>query len=369
MKSYQYLLGRILNEGYALAPAERQDTGTIQINNASIEHQLPNGFPMLTTKKLSWKNIVVELLWFLKGETNIKSLVDQGCNIWNKDAHKYYVRKYNEYNQGISVGDPLSLETFIQIIKTNSREELSNVYHGYSFGDLGPIYGAQWRNWQGRRSIRGLGTEFTYTDQLVDLIHNIEKAIESGSNNRRLIVNAWNVGQLQDMGLPPCHKDFQVILEPIRVGQRAMLAGETGHLSETDMQKYLDEKDVPKYWVNLTWNQRSVDTFLGLPYNIASYALLMHIIGKLTNTAPKTLYGELRCVHLYNNHLDQAKEQLSREERPLPYLTYSEIFEGMVQNYRAGRLPLDQLLRNLHYADFALEGYNPHPAIQADMIA
>lgn len=265
---YQELLQDILYHG--TKKEDRTGTGTISLFGKQIKHNMKEGFPLLTTKKVYFDGIVTELLWFLKGDTNIKWLIEKNCNIWTGDAYKKYL------NHFLGHEDVPSIDWF-------SSEIVENEEFAKKFGDLGPIYGKQWRNW-------GSGAlEDKYLDN-IDQIANLISELKSNPDSRRLMVSAWNVGELDQMTLPPCHYSFQCYVK--------------------------DEK-----YLSLMWNQRSVDTFLGLPFNIASYGLLLHIIAKEVDMIPDQLIGNLGDVHLYNNHIEQAKEQLTRKSYPLPKFT------------------------------------------------
>jgi thymidylate synthase len=249
---------------------------------------MKDGFPLLTTKKMAWKSIVTELLWFLRGDTNIKFLHDNNCHIWDGD--------------------------YIKSGRTN--------------GELGPIYGAQWRKWGGLQDLTD-DDKPIYLDQIANLINELK----TNPDSRRLMVSAWNVGELDKMVLPPCHYSFQCY---VREG------------------KYL----------SLMWNQRSVDTFLGLPFNIASYGLLLEIIAKEVNMIPDELIGNLGNVHLYNNHIEQAKEQLSRTPYELPKLNintewWDKPFIELVMS--------DNFCKCLLEEDIQLYNYQSHPAIKAPL--
>ena len=280
-KDYQNLLQDILNNG--IVKEDRTGTGTKSLFGRQIRHQMKDGFPLLTTKRMALNSMMYELKWFLKGDTNIKYLVDNGCNIWNGDAYKAYKTKYG-YDD---IDAPLSMGEFITKIKT---DEL----FAEEWGELGPIYGKQWRSWSPVAGDINKGGK----DQIANLI----KELKTNPDSRRLMVSAWNVGELSEMTLPPCHYGFQV------------------YTRELDGQRYL----------SLMWNQRSVDTFLGLPFNIASYGLLLELIAKEVNMIPDELIGNLGDVHLYSNHLDQAKKQIMREPYNLPAITKleSNLLEG-----------------------------------------
>jgi thymidylate synthase len=272
-QQYQELLQDILDNG--IKKSDRTGTGTLSVFGRQIRHNMADGFPLLTTKKMAVKTMMTELKWFLKGDTNIKYLVENNCHIWNGDAMKNYEKHNGEIDWGPFVTKE---EAFVDSI-------LNIPGFAEQWGELGPIYGKQWRHWfQYDRSVNGI-----YVDQIKELINGLKK----DPNGRRHIVSAWNVGDLQHMALPPCHYGFQCYLAD-------------GKLS-------------------LMWNQRSVDTFLGLPFNIASYATLLELIAIEIGAEPGELIGNLGDVHLYLNHLEQAKEQISREPYILPTIEFSDI--------------------------------------------
>jgi thymidylate synthase len=260
MKGYLDLMRHVLEHG--TEKRDRTGTGTKSVFGYQMRFDLAEGFPLVTTKKVHTRSIIHELLWFLKGETNIRYLKENGVTIWDEWAD--------------------------------------------ANGDLGPVYGAQWRSWRGADG------------QTIDQISQVVEQIRKNPDSRRLIVSAWNVGEIPRMKLPPCHAFFQFYV-----------AG--GRLS---CQLY----------------QRSADIFLGVPFNIASYALLTMMIAQVTELEPGHFVHTLGDAHLYLNHLEQARLQLSREPRPLP------------------RMKLNPSVRSIFdfkYEDFTLEGYDPHPAIKA----
>jgi thymidylate synthase len=268
-KKYQQLLSDII--AFGVEKKDRTGTGTISEFGHQIRHKMSEGFPLLTTKKMAWKQIVSELLWFLTGQTNIAFLHKHNNHIWDGDYEK----------------------------------------SGRTDGELGPIYGKQWRKWDGKNG---------RIDQIDDLV----KELKTNPDSRRLMVSAWNVGELNEMVLPPCHYGFQVWTR------------------EENGQRY----------ISLMWNQRSVDTFLGLPFNIASYGLLLHIIANEVNMIPDELIGNLGDTHLYLNHIEQAKEQISRKSFELPQLKTNAKIDGICCNVPD---------------DFILEGYQYHPTIKAPL--
>jgi thymidylate synthase len=301
-EQYRALLGTLLEN--STVKSDRTGTGTHSVFGRQIRHNMKDGFPLLTTKRMAVKTMMTELKWFLKGDTNIKYLVDNGCNIWNGDAYKNYISKTNEYKGNW----PDTMDEFIHRIKTD---------YGFSkrWGELGPIYGKQWRRWKGDTWVEGNtdGTEgFYLQSETIDQIQNLINDLKTNPDSRRLMVNAWNVGDLPTMALPPCHYGFQM------------------YTRELDGQRYL----------SLMWNQRSVDTFLGLPFNIASYAALLCLIAEEVGMIPDQLIGNLGDVHLYSNHVDQAREQLDREIYDLPTVEFSNVdlldgeFDYEVKDYK-----------------------------------
>lgn len=261
MKEYLSLLKKVLDEG--AKKNDRTGTGTLSIFGTQTRYNLSNGFPLLTTKKVHLKSIIYELLWFIHGDTNVKYLQENGVRIWNEWA----------------------------------RED----------GSLGPIYGKQWRAWK--------NYDGTVTDQLGEVI----KTLKTDPNSRRMIVSAWNVSDIPDMALPPCHTMFQFYVSE---GKKLSL------------QLY----------------QRSADMFLGVPFNIASYSLLLMMVAQVTGYTPWEFIHTTGDTHIYLNHIDQVKEQLSRTPRELPIMKLN---------------PDVHEIDNFRFEDFELEGYNPWPAIKA----
>ena len=311
---YLRLLKDILDNG--VEKQDRTGTGTISVFGRQIRHKMSEGFPLLTTKKMPFKTIVTELLWFLRGDTNIKYLVDNNCHIWDGDAYKNYKKVFPYDNP-----KPLSQEDFIERIKTDDT-------FAKEWGDLGPIYGKQWRKWTSNEIERRKG--FIEVDQIANLINDLK----TNPDSRRLMVNAWNVGELDQMVLPPCHYGFQVYTRELNREERVDLYikkyGDTG----MDYEKYKDT--IPTRAISLKWTQRSVDTFLGLPFNIASYAFLLHLLAKEVNMIPHELIFSGGDVHLYTNHIELAKEQLKRNTYNLAKLelTNESIFDLSLDNFK-----------------------------------
>jgi thymidylate synthase len=344
-KQYQDLLQSILD--YGVEKKDRTGTGTKSIFGYIIRHNMKDGFPLLTTKKMAWKTMVTELLWFLRGDTNIKYLVDNNCHIWDGDAYKRY-----SIIAGMTAQiESLTQEEFINKIKTDDE-------FAKKWGELGPIYGKQWRSWS-RNATRDekIVDPGVYTKQ-IDQIQNLINDLKTNPDSRRLMVSAWNVGELDQMVLPPCHYGFQVYTRELSLEERLDLASKTYDVfdpldfsipAKVDHDEIDKLYPVPKRAISLMWNQRSVDTFLGLPFNIASYGLLLMMIADEVGMVPDELIGNLGDTHIYLNHIEQVKEQIGREPMDLPTVHVRDgIFCSSVN-------------------DVILENYNSHPSIKAPL--
>jgi thymidylate synthase len=303
-KKYTDLLQDILDNG--VTKQDRTGTGTLSVFGRQIRHKMLEGFPLLTTKKMYFKGIVTELLWFLRGYTNIKYLVDNDCNIWTGDAYKNYVKT----SEPTLDGKYLSQPEFIHWIKTDDE-------FAKKWGDLGKIYGKQWRGWD----------SYDFVDDEVhtikiDQIANLINDLKTNPDSRRMMVTAWNPSDLESSVLPPCHYGFQVYTRELTMEEKSQYKRENKETYPVskwrdDMgiskEEYFNQIGVPTRTISLMWNQRSVDTGLGLPFNLASYGLLLEIIAKEVNMVPDELIGNLGDTHLYLNHIEQAKEQIGRE--------------------------------------------------------
>ena len=295
MKQYLDLLRRISQEG--VVRGDRTGTGTKSVFGHQMRFNLEEGFPLLTTKKVFLKGVIHELLWFLRGDTNIQYLVENGVHIWDNDAYRYYTELCAK--EGVQ---PIEREVFL-----NHAGE-STALVGYRYGDLNHVYGYQWRSWPKPNG------------ESIDQIQNAVDLIRHNPESRRILVSAWNVAEVEDMALPPCHVLFQFYVAEGRLS--CMLY------------------------------QRSCDTFLGVPFNIASYALLTMMMAQVCGLKAGEFIHTLGDTHLYLNHMNQVAEQLSREPRPLPKMTLN---------------PERKSLFDFVYEDFHLEGYDPWPAIKAPM--
>jgi thymidylate synthase len=349
-KTYQQLLQDILNNG--TQKKDRTGTGTLSVFGRQIRHKMSEGFPLLTTKKMAWKSIVTELLWFLRGDTNIKFLLDYDCHIWDGDAYKNYTNNFLGYE------DVPSKEEFIKEIKTNN--EFAN-----KWGELGPIYGEQWRSWKRYRNVEDTEHKETlHIIDYVDQITNLVNELKTNPDSRRLMVSAWNVGELDQMVLPPCHYGFQVYTRELSIEEQVKAYEKMGYTKNLDPLDY-----APKRAISLMWNQRSVDTFLGLPFNIASYGLLLEIIAREVNMVPDELIGNLGDVHLYSNHIEQAKEQMYRRPYDLPKVQITErdwYLHPLVKLNSEERM-FQQKIRSYRPDCFELIGYESHSKIKAPL--
>lgn len=368
-KDYQILLELILGTG--VEKSDRTGTGTISIFGEQIRHNMQDGFPLLTTKKMAFKTMVTELLWFLRGDTNIKYLVDNGCNIWNGDAYKRYETEFKKGNapgetllvqrtDGKSTEKKLTMGKFIAMIQHDDE-------FAKKWGELGPIYGKQWRDLGGRKTDGFIEFEANnYSEHIkgIDQISILINDLKTNPDSRRLMVSAWNVGELDQMVLPPCHYGFQVYTRELSYNEKVHEARKRFGFELEDGTRTFDINSresiefitSTQRAISLMWNQRSVDTFLGLPFNIASYGLLLEIIAKEVNMVPDELIGNLGDVHLYSNHLEQAKEQIGREPMQLPKICL---------DYREGEYNKD--LIDLTPDDFVLFDYQSHPSIKAPL--
>ena len=378
---YLKLLKDILDNG--VEKQDRTGTGTLSVFGRQIRHDMSLGFPLLTTKKMYWKGIMTELLWFLRGDTNIKYLVDNDCHIWDGDCYQAYVKKHKHAIR--TEGD--RSEIAIQLLETQliySQEEFINkiktdTEFAKKWGELGPIYGKQWRSWDVPKILtieRGkiensIGTEWgSWERNPIDQIANLINDLKTNPDSRRLMVSAWNVGELDQMVLPPCHYGFQVYTRELSWEERRELMtddiargrvldknglnqGDFGDLSpftEKMIHYWMNQFNIPSRAISLMWNQRSVDTGLGLSFNVASYSLLLMMIAKQVNMVPDEVIGSLGDVHLYLNHIEPIKEQLTRESYNLPTVKISDRVVSDISEYT-----LD---------DIILENYQSHPAIK-----
>jgi thymidylate synthase len=326
---------------------DRTGTGTKSIFGYTIRHSMQDGFPLLTTKRMAVKTMMTELKWFLKGDTNIKYLVDNGCNIWNGDAYKNYCKSaggVKEPDYTIHIDDPNNNCTRLMTQKEFIDRIKDDDVFAEEWGELGPIYGKQWRSWSPVAGEINKGGK----DQIKELIKNLKENPDS----RRLMVSAWNVGELSEMTLPPCHYGFQCYvsdLSPLEIIDQAKKDGLWKDTIPEGMTLGELQKDFKTKKLSLMWNQRSVDTFLGLPFNIASYGMLLTLLAEEVGMMPGELIGNLGDTHLYSNHVEQAREQMERKPFELPTIEIqmSDILNGEF--------------------DYEIKGYEFHPSIKASL--
>jgi thymidylate synthase len=309
MEQYKSLVEKVLNEG--VEKEDRTGTGTKSLFGHQMRFDLSEGFPLVTIKKTHWKSMVHELLWFLKGDTNIKYLQDNNVRIWNEWADEN--------------------------------------------GNLGPVYGKQWVNWGEK------GNKYSkYNDykEGINQINNIIETIKTDPTSRRMIVSAWNVGELDEMALAPCHAFFQFNCTPLTFNERLDIYTERWNrlklvdTADVKDDKKLDDRGIPRYRLDLQLYQRSVDTFLGLPFNIASYSLLLMMVAHCTNTVPGEFVWTGGDCHLYSNHIEQAELMLTRDPKPLPKVELNPHINDIFE---------------FEFEDFRLTGYEPHPVIKAQV--
>jgi thymidylate synthase len=321
----------------------------LSVFGRTIRYKFKDGkFPLLTTKKMYFKGIITELLWFLKGDTNIKYLVDNNCHIWDGDCYQSYIKRYNkgEYigktkllensKKNRTLTEPFTQEEFINKIKTDDE-------FAKKWGSLGKIYGYQWRNW----------------NDSIDQISELIRLLKESPDSRRMVVNAWNISDLTEQVLPPCHYSFQVYTRELSLDERKSIFETRGLICDVwpfngDWHGEYDGFGIPRRAISLMWHQRSVDVPLGLPFNIASYGLLLEIIAKEVNMVPDRLIGNLGDCHIYQNQVDGCKEQLSRDPFELPTLNIKLHF-----NNEPSFAPEHWLV-----SDFEIANYRSHSSIK-----
>lgn len=347
MEQYHTLLNKILIEGSIKDEARANMPNTTSLFGYQIRYDLKEGFPILTTKKVSFKNIVTELLWFLKGDTNVKYLIDNGCNIWCEDSYNFYKKKIDENLRG-SDDIILTFEEFCEKIKTTPKENLPK-FKNYTLGSCGVQYGRLWRNLKGLND----NDEVIIIDQFKDLV----EGLKTNPFSRRHIISAWNPFTLNDMSLNSCHALVQFNCRVLSYEERKEISG-----------NFLTFTDVPKYYLDCQMYQRSGDVFLGICYNSASYSLLLHIIAKMCGMVAGTFIHTFGDVHIYENHLNQVNEQLSRNynKYKIPSLVFSDSFNLKLNLYKETK-NLNDFIDSLEINDFKLDGYESYPPIKAEL--
>lgn len=361
-KDYLDLVKDIIDNG--TVSGDRTGTGTKKIFGRQIRHNMKDGFPLLTSKKMFTKGIIYELIWFLNGDTNIKYLIDNDVHIWDGDAYKNYCKytsgNTDEYNKWMRTNEDGSLsmytlEEFVDKIKTD-------IEFAEKWGDLGPIYGKQWRKWSGTSKVpigfdKGIPIDFkevNHDDQILLLINQLK----NNPDSRRLMVSAWNVAEVEDAVLPPCHYGFQVFTRELSLEERKTLyfesdkyyhphydddtVSDTYSINDGDLfwEELMNEKEinVPKRAISLMWNQRSCDFLLGIPFNLASYGFLLEMIAQVTNMVPEELIGNLGDCHVYLNQIEFFDQQLNNQIYDLPKLLFNnkvkDIFDFKFEDFK-----------------------------------
>jgi thymidylate synthase len=343
---YQRLLRDILKNG--VSKSDRTGTGTLSVFGRQIRHSMSDGFPLLTTKKMAWKSIVTELLWFLRGDTNIKYLVDNDCHIWDGDAYEGYKKQCV-----IHEVEPMPRELFLNAIKNNKFTEPHFIpnHTSYVLGDLGPVYGAQWRQWLKLHPYDVNEENCKVAVEVIDQIENLINDLKNNPDSRRLLVTAWNPADVPNSVLPPCHYGFQVWTRELSQSERFNWYGNKigSHMHHDRIEQEMDEWGVPKRAISLMFNMRSTDVGLGLPFNLASYGLLLMMIAKQVNMVPDELIYNGGDVHIYSTHIEPIKEQLDRNSHQLPTVE----IHGTVED-----------IAHYEINDISLKNYQHHPAIK-----
>lgn len=342
-EQYINLVNRIIKEG---VEKDTRAGKTRSIFGVQMRFNLKEGLPMLTTKKMFAKGVIHELLWFLKGDTNIKYLVDNGVHIWDDDAYRYYLEVVKKCKGPEGFENAYNKEAFLKFVKLNSwGDGLYNMDKSpYYYGDLGPVYGRQWRDWNG-----------------IDQVKEVIEKFRSNPDDRRIMISAWNVGEIKDMALPPCHYCCQFYTKKMTIKERTKWAIDNEvkferydcylNPSDEELTEMFDKAGVPKRKLSCMWNQRSVDCGLGLGFNILSYSILTHMVAQCCNMDVDELIFSGGDVHVYENHIGPLKEQLTRN----PHM------------YALPTLKLNSAITEIDdftYEDIKIEGYKSYPTIK-----
>jgi len=383
MKKYLDLLETILENGILKEEARTGMPNTISIFGEQLRFDLSEGFPLLTTKPMFFRGIVVELLWFMKGDTNIKFLVDNRCNIWNEDAYNYYLKKCKEsyfiMDQSIEEGPdgfyPLCFDMFIEEIKNTEGVVTCLKDKNYTFGDCGEQYGKLWRKWSKGNQYEFEG-EFTPSEE-VDQLKELLEGLEKNPMSRRHIITAWNPATLDDMALNACHVLVQFNCRPLTWEQKLEWAKRNinpDYFENLYITELASSDRCPKYYLDCQLYQRSADVVLGVPFNIASYALLTMIISKVVNMVPGDFIHTFGDVHIYESHIEAVKEQIQRKPMELSKLNINtEFWATESGSCGEGKLSVKRFLDDLKDSNFIkclieqdiqLESYVSHPKLE-----
>ena len=381
-QQYIQLMKEILEVGSE--KADRTGTGTLSVFGRQLRHKMSEGFPLLTTKKVPLRIVATELVWMLQGRTDLRWLLARNCHIWTGDAYKRYATYANSLEEPdweVHVDDPNQNRTRIMTRGEFENEVLMNDAFSEKWGDLGPIYGKQWREWEryGYRGVQNgaidcgmITAEEARKEAHVDQLTNLASDLDSDPDSRRLMVTAWNPADLPDMTLPPCHYGYQAYTRELSESERMAILGEDQQMlihkkvqsfknvRKRTVEDFLDELKVPKRAISLMWNQRSVDVPLGLPFDIASYALLLEVLAKQTNMVPDELICSLGDCHIYKNQVDGAREQVTREPYELPKIEFLDEFHYLFDDLE---ISFSDKLDRLREDMFKVKDYQHHPKI------
>lgn len=374
MKSYLDLLKNILDNGIEKESGRENMPNTLGISHAVIRMDMKDGFPLLTTKKMFLKGIIAELLWILRGETNIKYLVDNGVNIWSSDAYRWYCKFAADNggeeqncilrNNNDNTYSMFSYDEFVETIKNTSKDNLpvykfTEMYvkkhegiREYKLGDLGKVYGYQWRHQNG-----------------VDQVRDVIEGLQNNPYSRYHIIDGWQKSDFKEMALPPCHLLYQFIVRPLSFKEREKLAIDKNLINKEELAKYigtktadkqyipriLDENNIPKFYLDLNMYQRSVDSACGLPFNLASMSLLLEIISKVSNMIPGVATWIGGDTHIYTPHVETVKEQIQRTPHKLPKI---KILKDIKTLENIEKLTID---------DFELTDYQSHGKLDYEL--
>lgn len=351
---YLNLVNEIIETG--VAKSDRTGTGTKSLFGKTLRHKMSDGFPLLTTRKISLKNIFTELKWFLSGNTNIKYLIENDCHIWDGDCYSNYIKSFPKYVEQLPKNSEIEFiinkEKFIEKIKND--EEFAN-----KWGNLGPIYGENWRKWKGK--VTGLvDANFIYRGtqvEEIDQISNLLQELKTNPDSRRMRVTAWNPVTMNEAVLPACHTDFQVYTREMSIEERydihkAYISDENSYLMfEIVTMENMDILGVPRRKISLMFNMRSNDIILGQPYNMASYSLLLMMLAKQVNMVSDEVICNIGDAHIYKDQVDIfLTEQKNREQKYFPVLNLSNRKVEDASEYE--------------WSDLGLFGYDPHKVIK-----
>lgn len=381
MKQYIEHLKLVKAQGTEKPEAREKMPETISHFGYQNEYNLQEGFPLVTTKKVSFKTIIIELLWFLRGDSNIRYMIENNCNIWNKDAYRYYVKRAHQSMD--TSDDPMSLEEFEKMLKTEGTDD-GNWFTDvdYVLGDTGYQYPKVWRHWKTYEiDFEGASGDISGFSGEIDQIRRVIDNLISNPQGRRHIVTAVDPAHDNELALYWCHSLFQFNARPLSKEEKVkwLNSNISNHrledwniraefiITDVELEEIVQEFGCPKYALDCKMYQRSADMVLGVPFNIASYALLTHVIGAICNMEVGRFIHTFGDAHIYNNHLGAVDIQLDRDTYELPQLELSPRLKFEIKECNLGLMDLDDLFKNMVPSDFILKGYESHPPIKAKL--